>query len=253
MPLADVWGGSFFSPKALAEQEPRRGRAGSRVKNNLPPRARCSPRGHGPEPHLLLPAHPAAPPWWLLGLGHCILWEHGVRAGKVVRFRVHHTTSRLTLPGSWLLSPVSVMVTSLPGTGGQGQVHPPRPKRGLVWLVGLGPLAPVTWCWSWRRCSLPDPLRASVLRLWEGTVGSPSRPTLCCPVTFCTWPCLIVGLPRDREHSQGCRATCRSWAVLSGWSCPPALPSPGEPGGAYTVSWRSTGCPVSTPSQALWN
>ena len=116
----------------------------------------------------------------------------------------------LPADSSWLLSPVLVMVTSLPGTGGQGQVHPPRPKRGLVCPVGLGLLAPMTWCRSWRRCILPDPLRASVPWLWEGMVGSPSRPTLCCRVTFCTWPCLIVGLPRDRGHSQGCRATCRS-------------------------------------------
>lgn len=170
----------------MAEQEPRGGGAGSRVKNNLPPRATCSPGGHGPEPYLLPPAHPTAPPRWLLGQGHCILWEHGVRAGKVVGFRVHHTTSWLTLPGSWLLPPVLVMVTSLQGAEGRGQVHPPRPKRGLVCPVGLGLLAPVTWCRSWRRCSLPDPLRAFVPWLWEGTVGSPSRPTLCCPVTFST-------------------------------------------------------------------
>ena len=38
-----------------------------------------------------------------------------------------------------------------------------------------------------------------------------------------------MGLPRDRDHSQGRRATLRSRALLSGWGCPPALLLQGSP------------------------
>ena len=56
-------------------------------------------------------------------------------------FRAHCTTSPLALPGS--AAPVLVMVTSLWGAGGPGQVRPEGPRGDLsarwVWLGLLAP------------------------------------------------------------------------------------------------------------------
>ena len=155
----------------------------------------------------------------------------------MVAFRAHCITSPLSLSGS--AGSVLVMITSLSGARvPQG----PRGDFSARWGGG---------CWlqllEWRRCNLSGPLFPAL-----GREGAKSKQS------FSLLPCHFVYLTAsDRPAAQrqrrnpGRRATWRSRGVLSRWSCPPALPSPGEPGEAYTVSWRRAGCPVSAPDQAF--
>lgn len=184
VPLADVGGGSFFSPKALAEQERRGGGADSRVKKT------CASKGQ------VFPERPwtrtTPPPAYASCCATSMaawpgpLYPLGARRSSSESDGFQGVSYNLPADSFWLLAPTICPCDGHISSRCWRAGTRTSPRRALVCQVGLGLLAPVTWRRSWRCCSLPGPLRASVPRLWEGTVGSPGWLTLCCPVTFYT-------------------------------------------------------------------
>lgn len=194
------------------------------------PPARC----HGQGSRLRPPARLAATPRRPLGRGRRILWVRGSRAGRVVAIRAHHTAAAPALPCS--APPVPVMVTSLPGPGGENRCDPrsrwsPMPQRGPARPVGPGLLAPATGVASLQPSGPSGPL-------FPGFGGGGEVVTeRACSLLPCRF--LHLAAPDGR----GCPET----ETLNGVA---ELPGGAAPG-ANTVSWRRAGCPVSPPGQAL--